>query len=130
MKLLITVLYIFFSHLAATAIDIYETPLNSTFHCASTGKEAVKKVRVLSGLNEVHLEKIYHLNQQTPDLLLLEDNNDEENNVKTHIRKYYTFFSDLIFPVQYPFLKERLSSGRYLFCTGSCKYIIQRVLRI
>lgn len=125
MKLLVPFFFFLFCYFTGTAVHVYNKPQDFL----SKGKPELAQEEVSSYLDAVFIDKAAGLNQDRPDFLLLEED-DDDNIIKTHIRKYFACFLDVFFPLSYDHLADGALVDRHLFGTNSSKYILQRVLRI
>lgn len=73
------------------------------------------------------------LKGESPNLISIDDEDENEDIIKKHVsqvRYFLPFCYAFISNSRFSFLAERLPSGRHLSYTSSCKYILQKTLRI
>ena len=73
------------------------------------------------------------LSGENPNFISVEDDDENEDIIKKHVsraRYFLAFCYTFISNSRFSFLAERLPSCKHLSYTSSCKYIIQRALRI
>ena len=90
----------------------------------------IQKARVIT--SQVFIIDTNDLRHENPYFISVEDVN-EENIIRKHVFPagyFLTFSYEIISSHPDTSLSDSLSSYRDLPCTGSCKYIEQRVLRI
>jgi hypothetical protein len=108
---------------------VYASAHNSKI-CYSPAPEKMHPAESANANHNYIITKYTGSVEENVSLVTVEDQDDEDNSKKHILPKYFITFSHAFLLIHWSCLIHSLPFCRQQFYTSSCKYILQRVLRI